>query len=74
MLESRRSRSIAKRFLDDAQKPFEAVKRQHARHAVEMNSAQELLGYMKERVGFHSAFFIKKKGAGGLAGVNKIFR
>ena len=36
-----------KRLLEDAQKSFEAVKRQLAQPAVELNSAQQLLEYMK---------------------------
>ena len=35
-----------KRFLDDAQKPFEVVKKQLAKPKAELNSAQELLEYM----------------------------
>ncbi len=36
-----------KRFLEDAQQPFEGVKRELAKPATELNSAQHLLEYMK---------------------------
>lgn len=35
-----------KRFLDDAQKPFEVMKKQLAKPKAEIHSARELLEYM----------------------------